>query len=358
MRRLHGVFVSTSLFFVALDASAAPPSPGGAQGPRQSNAQFALHREEAGGPDGATARSRARAGDCSGALPSFDAAIRVTIEPTLRRDRGLCHEKLGDAFPAMDDFRVYLAARPDANDADQIRERLLHLEEQTGTGGKNVGTSKEEGSRTGIANEPLEGQHGTVSGRKKRRNGPNVSESKYDEYVSQEKLADEAEYAPLRYGQGWSLGPTVQLPRYFFDSHLSKDLAYSVGGSLRYSTSGSFMINAEAGYASAGESGTAVHVSGPLLFLGGIYRVGLSRYNTDQLMLGLGVGFERYTSSSSTLGYDIVPLRAKLGYMHVFGPSVGLEVAVDGGPAYLIPDTVGNKVVGVVGGSLALLVGF
>ena len=60
------------------------------------------------------ARARARAGDCAGALPAFDAAIRVTIEPTLRRDRGLCHEKLGDPFPAIEDYRAYLVARADA----------------------------------------------------------------------------------------------------------------------------------------------------------------------------------------------------------------------------------------------------
>src|SRR5687767_5687650 len=110
-------------------AQAAKPAP---HGPARSSSQFTLRREDAGGADASVARSRARAGDCQGALAGFDAAINHTIEPTLRRDRGLCHEKLGHPFPAIDDYRAYLTARPDAPDSDQIRQRLAALEEQQG----------------------------------------------------------------------------------------------------------------------------------------------------------------------------------------------------------------------------------
>src|SRR5450755_3985430 len=70
------------------------------------------------------ARSRAAAGDCKSALDAFDAALEASIDPELHRDRGICHEKLGNAFPAMEDYRFYLTARPTAQDADRIHDRF------------------------------------------------------------------------------------------------------------------------------------------------------------------------------------------------------------------------------------------
>src|SRR5206468_5856924 len=76
------LFAIASVFAVLAPAgaAAAPKDPSGKSTPLQ------LHKDEPGGNDGTVARSRARSGDCAGALPSFDAAIRTTIEPTLRRD--------------------------------------------------------------------------------------------------------------------------------------------------------------------------------------------------------------------------------------------------------------------------------
>src|SRR4051812_613421 len=73
---------------------------------------------------GEAARVRAKRGDCAGALDAFDQAARATIDPVVRRDRGLCHEQLGHPYPAIDDYRYYLTQRPDAPDADDIRSRL------------------------------------------------------------------------------------------------------------------------------------------------------------------------------------------------------------------------------------------
>ena len=73
-------------------------------------------------------RARMRTGDCKGALEAFDDALRVTTDPTVVRDRGICNEKLGYPFPAMDDYRAYLTNEPDAADADDIRARLAKLE--------------------------------------------------------------------------------------------------------------------------------------------------------------------------------------------------------------------------------------
>src|SRR5678815_3240463 len=73
------------------------------------------------------ARAKAAAGDCKAALDLFDEALRRPIAPTLYRDRGACHEKLGDVFPAIDDYRAYLSQSPNAPDYDQYRERLDSL---------------------------------------------------------------------------------------------------------------------------------------------------------------------------------------------------------------------------------------
>src|SRR6185295_9064278 len=75
-------------------------------------------------------RGRAAAGDCKGALNDFDQALKTGQEPELRRDRGLCHDKLGNKFPALEDLRAYLAAKPNAPDAEQIRARVQQLESE------------------------------------------------------------------------------------------------------------------------------------------------------------------------------------------------------------------------------------
>ena len=72
-----------------------------------------LTREKLGSEGlGQAGRTRMKNGDCAGAIEVFDAALRSSIDSTLHRDRGLCHEKLGHAYPAIDDYRAYLTARP------------------------------------------------------------------------------------------------------------------------------------------------------------------------------------------------------------------------------------------------------
>ncbi len=93
-----------------------------------------LHKELAAGGAAyaADGRKRMAAGDCEGALTSFDAALRTASDdPTLYRDRGLCHEKLGHPYPAIDDYREYLTDAPSAPDAEGIRTRLTQLEDET-----------------------------------------------------------------------------------------------------------------------------------------------------------------------------------------------------------------------------------
>jgi hypothetical protein len=388
MRSRKRLLLSTTVLVTALTAGtadAAPPS--GAQKPQSSSSQFALRREEAGGVDATAARQRARAGDCAGALPAFDAAIRVTIEPTLRRDRGLCHEKLGDPFPAIEDYRAYLVARPDAPDADQIRDRLSRLEESVGVGAPSAASFRERdeslhagGSFSlGTQGGKVSGSSGASSTRERAHReseplGPRAGEQErsYDYYATQERLADAAESSPLRYGTGWIVAPFLMLPRYFvggssstpsgigaFSTSASRsDLAYGIGASIRYAWSSSMTFLAEVGYGGIGETGASSSSGGPLVFVGVEGRVPLDKWSSNQLVLGIGPGYEHYTFAGSKQTTNIVDARARFGFRHIFGPSIGLELLVDGGPAYRKREGTAGEVVGVVGGMFALSIGF
>ncbi len=367
--------LATSLTaFSAGLAIAAPPGGGGAaSGPSKSSSQFTLRREEAGGGDASVARTRARAGDCAGALPAFDAAINVTIEPTLRRDRGLCHEKLNDPFPAIDDYRAYLSARADAPDADQIRDRLARLEEQVGVGAQSAASFQErdeslhaggsfsQGTQGGKAS----GSTGSSSSRARARRDDAVLGAKagepergYDYYAAREQIADAADSSPLRFGTGWIVGPFMMVPRYFVGSGVQSSLAFAVGATFRYAWTSSLTFISEVGFAGIGESGQPSSSGGPLLFAGVEVRLPLDTWATNNIILGVGPGYEHYTIAGTKAAANVLAGRGRIGYRHVFGPTIGLEITADGGPAYFKPDGVSGQVVGVVGGALALVIGF
>jgi hypothetical protein len=366
--RKRFTLVVSSFLVAALSAGIAEAQRGGASqkgGPGQSNTQFSLRREEAGGASGTTARQRARSGDCAGALPAFDTAIRGTIEPTLRRDRGLCHEKLGDPFPAIDDYRFYLTARPDAPDADQIRDRLGRLEEQVGVGGRSSQQVKDEPETAGASasvSVGTDGESSSSSSRKGARGetGPRPGEQgkSYDYYASQERLAEAADQSALRYGTGWMLGPFLMLPRYLVGDKAPTDSGFVVGAAIRYAWSPSLSFISELGYSGIGTAGSVSALSGPLVFAGFEYRIPLNQWASDQLFLGAGPGFERLTVSGTRVGINIFELRARFGYRHVFGPSVALEVAADGGPAYFKAEEIDGKTFGVIGANFAFIVAF
>jgi len=349
------------------EAQPAKPSPSTGQKDR-SNSQFMLRRGDAGGADAQIARGRARAGDCAGALVSFDAAIAATIEPTLRRDRGLCHEKLGNPFPAVDDYRAYLTALPEAPDADQIRQRLAALEEQIGVGGPSsqvVGSSDDNpelGSADAHASFAVDGEgagESTKSSRKKKKYTDDGAQHSYDYYVAQEKRSDEAEASPLRYGSGFVVGPYLNLPRYFVGNGASKAFSFNVGATFRYSTGKLLTIITEVGYAGVGTSNELGGRSGVSLMGGLELRIPISRYASDNLLLRAGPGYEHLVESGTRATNNFLTGRFGLGYRHVFGPAVGLELLLDGGPAVLFPEGGGDKkVLGLVGSSFALVVGF
>jgi hypothetical protein len=320
------------------DAWAQQPPP--AKPPSQSSTQFTLRRDEAGGVEAQAARGRAKAGDCAGALPSFDTAIKATVEPTLRRDRGLCHEKLGNTYPAIEDFRAYLAARPEAPDAELIRERLTALEAKAGVGGPS---SQSKQARPAS---------------KDKSSAPPDSGTGYDEAASQEKLADAAESSPLRNGTGVVLGPFVHIPRYYLGDKANDELGYGVGAAFRYSTGATLSLISEVGYTGIGTSGASSSQAGPLLLGGAEIRLALSQYASDHILLRGGIGYERFVVSGTRAVNNNLLARFGLGYRHVFGPSIGIEALVDGGPAYVMPESGDSRLNATIGGSVAFLVGF
>mgnify|MGYP000980430830 CR=1 FL=1 len=368
--RTAGVVSSClALAFTAGVAEAAPDAPRH-HSPAQSSSQFTMHREEAGGADGTAARARARAGDCAGALPLFDSAIRNTIEPTLRRDRGLCHEKVGHVFPAIDDYRAYLQGRADAPDADQIRDRLAKLEEQAGVGGSSAPAAKDDDSKSGgeagasvsVGSGGASAKAGASSYAPPKRDkqavlGPKAGEAdrSYDYYAAQERELDAADASALRYGTGPVLGAYVMIPRYAFGRGGTSEMGYSIGGTLRYSTSPTITLMSEIGFAAYGKSGDATTVSGPLLFAGVELRLPISKMASDQIVLGGGGGYEHYTVAGSKAATNLLLGRFRLGFRHVFGPQFGFELFADGGPAY---ETEGGETLGVIGGSFAFVVAF
>jgi hypothetical protein len=377
MRSRKRLLVATTLVLSAFSASAADAAPPGPPGqPKQSSSQFALRREEAGGADAAVARQRARAGDCAGALPAFDNAINITIEPTLRRDRGLCHEKLGNVFPAIDDYRAYLTSRPDAPDAEQIRDRLAKLEEATS--GKTADSYREDDGVHAGGSFALGTQGGKAAGsagsssaraREKREEkalGPRAGDKGkgYDYYAAEERRADAAENSPLRLGTGWAVGPFLHLPRYYFANGETSDSGFAVGASVRYAWSSSLTLLIEAGYVGFGTTGEASKLGGPLAFVGIEYRIPLNTYASDQLFLGIGPGFEHYENSRTKLGLNVLNGRGRFGYRHVFGPAIGLELGVDGGPgvAFASGDAAGSssnsQSIILITGAAALIIGF
>jgi Tetratricopeptide repeat len=377
MRRIAvGLLSSSCVVGALLVAPIAAAQPKGAPaGPARSSTQFTLRRDEPGVADAQAARGRARAGDCAGALPSFDAALHKAQDPTVYRDRGLCHENLGHPFPAIDDYRLYLTARPEAPDADQIRQRLAALEEQTGTGGPSARSVKErekeqEKEKSSSAEASASFSIGSGGAKASSSSSSETAGSaadgsastepghSYDYYAAQEKLADAAEASPLRYGSGVVLGPFLHLPRFWVGEGASGDLAYGVGAALRYSTGRSISIISEIGYSGVGTSGEVSASSGPLLMGGVELRLPVTRFASDHILLRGGVGYERQVVSGTRAVSDIVLGRFGLGFRHVFGPSFGFEVLADGGPAYVIPEMGDSRFNAVVGASFALLVGF
>jgi hypothetical protein len=264
-------------------------------------------------------RARMRNGDCAGALDAFDAALRTATDPAIHRDRGLCHEQLGDAYPAMDDYRVYLSAEPDAPDADAIRARLARLEQQSLGHSSAPSEGAEFSASAGVAGAG-------ETGRKRDRL----------EYVEHDH---DEQRSPLRRGTGVSLGPFVALHKWWTSTQASfgdnATWSESVGLAFRWSVSASGAFLVEAGYEHFNETVVAT-IQGLTSQVGFEFRIPFDDAYDDQFLIvpGLGYEFVQYSptqaGASNANGGALVP-RLRLGWRHMLTASSALDLALDGG---------------------------
>lgn len=261
-----------------------------------------------------------RAGDCAAALDAFDQAVQRSDAPELRRDRGSCHEKLGQPFPAMDDYRAYLEMRSDAADADMVRQHLEALEQQNGVVKPAAHPSGEAALSVSI------GSKGGADAKTKGE-GANLDAIEHDE-----ELDLQADGSPLRRGHGFALAV------HFDATHFGTSgfgWAEGAGLDLRYSLSGVSTLVAGFQYMDVNASGTASSLSGPGFIAGYEARIALEKHLNDAILLGATFGYEHLSQSATGYAFGVIEPKARLGYRHVFGPAFGLEASLDCGPAWV-----------------------
>jgi hypothetical protein len=362
MRRLGLVAVLPILAYAGIAAAQEPPPPAGRD---RSNSQFDLKQNKAGDAAAEAARGRAAAGDCKGALTDFDQALKTSQEPELRRDRGLCHEKLGNKYPALEDLRAYLAAKPDAPDAEQLRQRVQKLEVELDTD-KPIRNAAKKTAATETDADVYASSRGESDNKKSEVIGPKQGEQEKDfaYYKKQEQLMDEAKASAIRYGTGLVIGAFIGLPRYFIIDGSTSDLSFLTGGRVGYSTGKYITLYGEFGLAgltsSTGQARDRNRNSntGPFVGLGVEARLPITARASDQILLRLGANYEHLINEEKRSITHLVPGRLALGYRHVFGPSVGLEVLVDGGPGVAIDERSNSTFFIGLAGNVGLVVGF
>jgi tetratricopeptide (TPR) repeat protein len=295
-----------------------------------------LHKEQLGTEAYATdARKRMAAGDYEGALTSFDAAIRTsTQDPTLYRDRGVCHEQLGHPYPAIDDYREYLTDAPNAADAETFRTRLSGLEDdvsgRTPTAAANDDTNVPPATATGDTIATVSMSEASVNA------SAQTSRDKL-QYIERE---DDPLNSVLRRGKGFSLAPFFSEHKWFFDGTSfgsSETWAECVGGQLRYMVGpvGGFLL--EAGYEHFNATSLDPFTIGGLTSLLAFeLRFPLDAEYNNQLFLAPGLGYEHITFSPSIASFGSISANAlaprlRFGYRHLVGETSSIDFSVDGG---------------------------
>ncbi len=280
-------------------------------------------------------RSRMRSGDCEGALDAFDAALATTTaDPTLYRDRGICHEKLGHPYPAIDDYMAYLTAAPDAPDADGIRQRLGRLEEET-TGRASASTSSDDSDVPSVDTSVSVGAEGA-------RVSTAATTPPHDKMDYVEPDPD-AINSPLRRGKGWSLAPYFGEHKWFFSGSSfgdSQTWSENIGLQLRYAITAHGAVVLEVGYERFNSTtADAFVVSGLSSLLAYEIRFPLDPGYDNQIHLDPGVGYEHLVFAPSDPAFQsaaanaIVP-RGRIGFRHVMmETTAAIDVSLDVGVA-------------------------
>lgn len=325
--------------------------------PPATGTTFTLTRQAA--PQAAAARARAAAGDCKAALDLFDQAIESSIDPTLRRDRGLCHERLGNAYAAVEDYRAYLAGAPNAPDHDAISDRLKELEAALPRDAVHAQSTDLQTTYVGTRGKapPREVQKDETKSPTLAAEDKDKTQSEIDEV---ERREVEADGSPMRRGIGFDLGA------YYTAGYWARSgfgFTQAIGARLAYSFAGASSLLLELGYRNNRGTGTASQSGGVQLALGYEARVGLDRWATNQLLFAALVGYEEAKQSGSGLLFRSFVPRGRVGWRHVFGRSVGLEFDADVGVAVTFavdPPPGSQKVVvaPIVSGMVGLVIGF
>ena len=351
MRRAYVGIAATAAVLLVGGAASAQSKEG--YKPRPLN----LQKEHEGAQGQANlGRSRMQSGDCQGALDAFDAALRSSIDPTLFRDRGLCHEKLGHAFPAMGDFRVYLTNVPDAPDAADITQRLRRLEEEERQ--REVQSPPQPDKYTEIAKLNTAvgafGPSAVPSLQKSQDTGARES-SPGSGNGEVEVLArdDDENLLSLRRGRGLTLGPFAEIRGWFFSApsapvtdHASLgdslSLAECVGARVGYELGAPGGLLLEAGYEHFNSTNVDLSVVvGFTAQLAYEFRARLDPRSDNQLLVALGAGYEHLASTPanpqfSAQTYDAIAPRLRVGYRRLLAPSAGFDVALNAGAAKFV----------------------
>jgi hypothetical protein len=333
-------------------------SPGAAEAAPQRRDQGPLYTQiDTGQAAAASARALAAQGQCDKALGAYDVALHSTIDMSIRRDRGLCHEALGHPYPAMDDYRAYLAWKPDAPDAGNIQARLDRLEIQTGTGGPSTTVHK---SAEDVPDEPAladETTVGTTDNGKRR----GIVQRTYDEEESRYKDYDQALSSPLRRGHGAIFGIYTDFRNV---TNSGANLPYfEVGADVRWSFDAFNSVYGQIGYVDqfptgVGEIGTANGTSngGLALGIGYEFRLRLDENATNSLLIGALVEYQRVTESQIGTALNLLIPEGKVGYRLVLGYGFGLELTGDIGTYLPLVSNSGAYV--TYGGSFAVALAF
>ncbi len=327
--------------------------------PPATGSTFTLTRQAS--PNAAAARARAAAGDCKSALDLFDRAIEGSIDPTLRRDRGACHEKLGNTYAAVEDYRAYLAAAPDAPDHEAVEGRLKDLEDtlpKDTVHAQASGTAVVSVGAVGAARAPTrEVQKDETKSPTLESDDKNKTQSEIDEV---ERREVEADGSPMRRGVGFDIGAYYQAG-YWARSGFG--FTQAVGARLGYAFAGVSSLLLEIGYRNNRGTGTASQSGGIQLALGYEARVGLDRWSTNELLFAGLVGYEEAKQNGSGLLFRSFVPRGRVGWRHVFGRSVGLEFDADVGVAvtFAVDAPPGSQkvvVAPIIAGMVGLVIGF
>lgn len=325
-------------------------------------------------PAAEAARAKAAAGDCKGALDSFDEALRRSIDPTLYRDRGACHEKLGDVFPAIDDYRTYLSQSPNAPDYDKYRQRLddlIKTSSQDLAPGLGRGGDFESEMRGGVTD-------GSTPASRKKLQDDNYEKEKTEADKEKPKPNDDrpltaieyeenrdkqADKGALRKGKGFVIGAYLY-PRYVANTW-NFGFGQGVGVRAGYSLNSWSSLFLELGYMAQLSGGDAERADGFTTMFAWEMRFPFDRWADNQFVFSVGGGYENLTNNLLGQAYASFVARGRAGWRHVFGPAFSLDILADGGlmgtaPINPPPGTI-NSSFGLgafVGGIVAVNVGF